>query len=254
MNTVFGSVDQTSYVSVDDATNYMNTRYGAGDWMTLHEAYGEQAELIIREWLLVTASRVLDTLPLRYGRFFSLERGFLRPQGLKMPWAAHPYLYLRASGGQTDAVVASELADPDRYLDDLFAGGSVIVARGTGRGQSASVTAYDATTGTLSLDPALSIAVDETTEFYLLYPPDTAIVHATIEQAYHLLLASPPDMATELDAADSIVETGISAYSISGLSVTIDRTAGAARSLQVCRASRALMRPYLARVAGGARG
>lgn len=249
LNAVFGAHDANSYATVQEATDYLGERYGGGAWLTMEGDRLYDDALRQREQLLITASRMVDTLTYRYGPFFSWERGFPQQQALKFPWAAHPYLFAQAASGTDQTLIAGELAGTEVYSNDFFAGGSVHIRRGANQHESRTISGFDAQMGTVTVAPAFSEPVDSTTEFYLTWPPDSALKDAAIEQAYHLLLANPGAHADEIDGRAELASSGVRAYSIGGVSeklagVTAQPTGGV---LSLCNTSRLLLRPYLAR-------
>jgi hypothetical protein len=249
---IFGAHDAASYVTVDAATAYLAAREGGSAWAAMDGDRPAAETQKRRERLLAAASLLVDTPAYRYGRFFSRERGYVRPQARKFPWAIHPHLFTRASGGTTSTIVATALARPDLYPDGFFVGGSVHVRRGVGIHEARAVVGYEAATGTLDVAPEWDDAPDASTEFHLLWPPDPAIGDAVCEQAYHLLLANPRGEPGELDDFAELATAGIAA-SLDGVSLsaaTGDHPGGAPA---LCNAARLLLRPYLARSAGAGR-
>ena len=255
LNAIFGARDANAYVTVEEATTFLAARDGGGAWDAMERDRPADETLRRREQLLVTASFLVDTPTYRYARFFSPERRYAYVQALKFPWAAHPYLYTTAGGGTAGTLVVANLACPDLYSDGFFVGGAVHVRRGTNRCAARTVTGFDVETGTISVSPEFEDAPDGTTEFYLLWPPDSALKDAVTEQAYHLLLANPHGEAGEIDDVAELAAAGIGSASVAGVPVQLDLAAGDRRGgvLPLCNVARLLLRPYLARSAGAGR-
>lgn len=135
-----------------------------------------------KETLLTTASRHICLAPLADRPLLERINTYLT-QSLPVPVLSHKHRFGRADSGTTTTLVDQALAS---YPDDLFNGGAVWLREGTGEGQWAEVSDFDAASATLTF-AELSEAPDETSAYLLIWPLSPPVRAAVCEQALYLV-------------------------------------------------------------------
>lgn len=248
LSCVLGSRSANSYVDIDTATEYLRQRHGGSAWFEIEGDRSPEKTEELRDQLLITASRMIDSLTFRYGKFFAYERGFSWRQSLKFPWADHRYQTHQATTGTESTITVVDLAGMEIFHpNDFFVGGSVHLRGGASALEARSVSAFDSQTGTLTVSQDFPEAIDGGTEFFLLWPIETAVEQAVIEQAYHLLLENPAARPSQLNARVELIASGVSSYSVDGLaeSFAAGGQPGSNGGSMLCHAARLLLRPYI---------
>jgi len=230
-----------SYATVEQADAYMETRFPRP--VAWEDAPGSEEEVLeSKERALITASRMIDSLPLR-GRPLRDALGWTQRQGLFFPESRHPYLTGTADSGDTETLVDGNLAGT-RFTDGFFAGGAIHVVMGANLHEVRRVAAFEAETGTLTVSPAFPEAIDSSTVFYLAWPLDPKIVAAACEQALYLIEGA------SFEALDEAAK-GRTDHRIGNLAVGLRRV-GADGFL--CARTRALLAGRIARELDAQRG
>ena len=209
INTILGHPESESLVDISAADGYATNHPAAAIWSVLSEAQ--------KETLLVTASRHVAACPLTAPPLLTRINTPLA-QGLPVPTAEHKHRFGTSDDGTSTTLVDMALGD---YPDDLFNLGAVTILEGSGEGQWATVTDFEAATGTLSLSPAMTVAPDTTSRYLLIWPLPRLAQGAVIEQALHLAGGVNLDLLDEVSmgiASQSLGGDGGGSRSFSGVS------------------------------------
>jgi len=99
----------------------------------------------------------------------------------------------RATGGtQTTVIDNSEDGLTTTEGNSLYRGSRIVVVKGKAKGESRTVTAYDATTQTLTVDKAFSESIDSSSEYRIDLPETLSVSAAAVTISNHSIMIQSP--------------------------------------------------------------
>jgi hypothetical protein len=181
-----------SYVSLIEANAYVGNRPDATNW--------NNVDFLERDRLLRQAAIDIDTLRFKGHRLFAganeLGREFIPAssifdvlnygfQRLQFPRDWHEYYVGYAQSGTTTTLIDINFNRLPR-ADNFFKFGAIYILNGTNIGESREITAYVQSTGTFTVSPAFTNAIDSSSSYLIITPIDPYAKYGQIEQAIYL--------------------------------------------------------------------
>lgn len=183
-----------SYASVADADDYLAVKSGFSTWDAFTDGQKEN--------FLKQATRQIDMLRFEYRPFYWDARDYRDKQSLKHPMLDQKHWSSTVSAGSTTTVTIPNAINLTWMPDDYWNGGAIVVREGSGRGQTATITDFVASTGVVTFE-TVSTALDSTSQITLIQELDDEIVWACIEHAYFLALRRDDAMRDRVEGVKS---------------------------------------------------
>jgi len=229
LDTTLAGPTANSYASLDEAASYFEAdAVLSTTWAGLSDAE--------RMNLLISATRAIDRQRWRGGRLAKFRlASYGLTQALAFPRDYHPFRVGQAASGSTTSLTDAGLAENIAWLDDYFAGGSVLMTSGANQGLIRAVTAFASATGQLTLS-AFPGAISSGDGYCLIWPLGPELAQACLEQAGHIQTAGA-------EGLNDLAARGVSSASLDGLSLSFDgRPVG-----EICARAMSLLRDHRAR-------
>jgi hypothetical protein len=219
LNTKVASSTAETYITLVEANAYIASRPDSLNW--------GNHDYLERERLLRQATIDIDIFKFKGVKLFKgggggyeatpastgildlLNNGY---QNLKFPRDWHEYYTGYPNSGTTLTLVDSSFTNLPRD-DDYFNYGAIYIIDGTNKGSSRTISDYDSSTGTFTVDTAFPSAINRTSHYIILAPIDKYVKYATVEQALFLSNNS------ELRNIKEWQQAGITARTIGDVSI-----------------------------------
>lgn len=200
-----------SYVSLAEATAYLQNRTDATEWNALTDDQKEQ--------LLKMATRQIDSFRFHGTKMYKEPRDYRNKQKLEFPRYQDRKFTVNINSVTINTIVSSALANQAMYPDDYFNGGAIVVMNGNGKGQTLLISDFVMATGQITLGENFTTTPAEGDQILIIAPVEDDIKFATIEQAYFLTKGGSVRAQMQAD--------GVVSYSIGDLSETFsDKVVG----------------------------
>lgn len=221
-----------SYLSVNEADSLMENRLGMFDeWNALDEDKKER--------LLKIATTQIDSLRFFHDLHYPVPADYRDKQALKFPRTNS-----RRATGKVDSVSTNYFIDSDRANrsdepENFWKYGAVIIYEGTGKGKTYDVTAFEMSTGKVTIDGTFSPAIDTTSYYKLIQKIPQEVKLATLEQALYLLNGGGERAKMQAE--------GVKSYSIGDLSESFGE-GGYGGSLPISTEARGYLSKLISRI------
>lgn len=201
-----------SYISLLEADEIMKNR---SEECTAWAGYDSD----VKQALLVRATRQIDSFRFHHCKIFENPAYYRGPQSLKFPRTQFNRVYSgKVTSVEANNFICSGLASRSDMYDDMWKDGAVVITGGLGKGKTYGITAFDSSTGKITVDANFDPAIDTTSTFYLINKIPDAVRFATLEQA--IFLANGGGNRAKMQSE------GVKSYSIGDLSETFVDGAG----------------------------
>lgn len=224
--------EANSYLSVTEADELMENRLGMYDeWNALDEDKKDR--------LLRIATTQIDSLRFHYDLHYPIPADYRDKQALKFPRTNS-----KRATGKADSVSTNYLIDTNRKNrsdepDDFWKGGALVIYEGAGKGKTYDVTAFELSTGKITIEGTFSPAIDTTSYYKVIQKIPTEVKLATLEQALYLLNGGGERAKMQAE--------GVKSYSIGDLSETFG-DGGYGGSLPISTEARGYLSKLISRI------
>lgn len=220
-----------SYLTLDEAKELIEGRYGAEQWDELNDAQ--------KESLLKIATKNIDGQ-----RYFNTER-IHTPQYYRM----QQYLKFPRTGGRSitgkvqtageNFITDVNLKDRADMPDDFWNYGAIIITDGTGKGQTYKISDFQMSTGKVTVAENFGTQPDTTSYYLLVEKVPEQVKNALIEQVIYLMTGGGERAKLQAE--------GVKSYSIGDLSETfVDGATGS--NIPLSPQARGYLKGFISRI------
>lgn len=221
-----------SYLTVTEADDLMENRLGMYDeWNALDDDKKER--------LLKIATNQIDSLRFFYEAHYPRPADYRDKQALKFPRTNSRRATGRATSVSTDYLIDTNRANRSDEPDDFWKGGALVIYEGAGKGKTYEVTAFELSTGKITIDGTFSPAIDTTSYYKVIQKVPQEVKLATLEQALYLLNGGGERAKMQAE--------GVKSYSIGDLSETFG-DGGYGGSLPISTEARGYLSKLISRI------
>ena len=231
LNSIPTHPSANSYLTLDEAKELIEGRYGAEAWDDLNEAQ--------KESLLTIATKNIDSFRFFNHPIIARPMYYRMQQGLKFPRTGGRSITGKVVTSSTNFITDTNLKDRADMPDDFWNGGAIIITEGLGKGQTMKISDFDMATGKVTVSENFTTQPNTTSYFLLVEGIPNEVRNALIEQTIYLINGGGERAKLQAE--------GVQSYRIGDLSETfVDGANGA--SIPLSPQARGYLRGLISRI------
>lgn len=232
MITIPSHPEADSYLTLAEANALMESRLqGYDEWEALEDEKKER--------LLKIASSHIDSLRFFHELHYPRPADYRDKQALKFPRTNSRRFTGKVNSVSTNYFIDTNLIDRTDMPDNFWKYGAVVITDGAGKGKTYAVTAFEMSTGKVTIDGEFSPSIDTTSFYKLIEKIPAEVKNATLEQALFILNGGGERAKLQSE--------GVQSYSIGDLSETFNG-AGVGNGLPISNEARGYLSKLISRI------